>query len=166
MNKAEKGDSLIDRGADGLEELSRKAAAKGGVAAKLADELADSAVFLRKLKPSLIKERAQGNAATPGARLSEAGTSSDGSSATPAPPVVPPPPPEEAATPVPEAAPVAAVPPVTAEVAAPVTEPTPEPKRGPERKGLNPFVVAGVALVAGIVLAKVIDWRSHAHPRD
>jgi hypothetical protein len=32
--------------------------------------------------------------------------------------------------------------------------------------GPNPFLVIGVALVAGIVLAKVIDWRGHAHPRD
>lgn len=32
--------------------------------------------------------------------------------------------------------------------------------------GPNPFVVIGVAFVAGIVLAKVIDWRGHAHPRD
>ncbi len=32
--------------------------------------------------------------------------------------------------------------------------------------GPNPFVVIGIALVAGIVLAKVIDWRGHAHPRD
>ena len=41
----------------------------------------------------------------------------------------------------------------------------------PEKKGAgggggpNPFLVIGVALVAGIVLAKVIDWRGHAHPR-
>jgi hypothetical protein len=32
--------------------------------------------------------------------------------------------------------------------------------------GPNPFVVIGAAFVAGIVLAKVIDWRGHAHPRD
>jgi hypothetical protein len=32
--------------------------------------------------------------------------------------------------------------------------------------GPNPFVVAGIALAAGILLAKVIDWRSHSHPRD
>jgi hypothetical protein len=31
--------------------------------------------------------------------------------------------------------------------------------------GLNPFVVVGAAFVAGIVLAKLVDWRSHAHPR-
>jgi hypothetical protein len=38
------------------------------------------------------------------------------------------------------------------------------PKTG--EGGPNPFLVLGVAFVAGIVLAKVIDWRGHAHPRD
>jgi hypothetical protein len=50
-----------------------------------------------------------------------------------------------------------------------------EPQRGsrPKRKraksgggGPAPLLVVGAALVAGIVLAKVIDWRGHAHPRD
>lgn len=49
-----------------------------------------------------------------------------------------------------------------------------EPLRTPERKpgkgrnggGPSPLVVVGAALVAGIVIAKVIDWRGHAHPRD
>ena len=36
----------------------------------------------------------------------------------------------------------------------------------PGQGGPNPFLVLGVAFVAGIVLAKVIDWRGHAHPRD
>jgi hypothetical protein len=31
---------------------------------------------------------------------------------------------------------------------------------------MSPLVVVGAAFVAGIVLAKVIDWRGHAHPRD
>src|SRR5205814_8873674 len=57
-----KGDLLVERGAARLEDLSRKATAKGGFAAKLADELAEDAVFLRKLKPSLIKARAKGQA--------------------------------------------------------------------------------------------------------
>jgi hypothetical protein len=59
-----KGDQLIERGAARLEELSRNAAAKGGFSAKLADELAEDAAFLRKLKPSLIKARARGDAPT------------------------------------------------------------------------------------------------------
>jgi hypothetical protein len=37
----------------------------------------------------------------------------------------------------------------------------------PKREGgPNPFVVVGAAFVAGIFIAKVIDWRGHAHPRD
>ncbi len=55
-----KGDGSIESGADKLEELSSKAAAKGGVAGKVAPELADDAAFLRKLKPSLMVKRAKG----------------------------------------------------------------------------------------------------------
>jgi hypothetical protein len=40
----------------------------------------------------------------------------------------------------------------------------PRPKKGGD--GPNPFLIVGAALVAGIVLAKLIDWRGHAHPRD
>ena len=57
-----KGDKAIEQGADKLDELADKAAAKGGLRAKLADELADDASFLRKLKPSLIVARAKGDA--------------------------------------------------------------------------------------------------------
>lgn len=40
-------------------------------------------------------------------------------------------------------------------------------KRQPrDRRSPSPWLVIGVALVAGIALAKVIDWRGHAHPRD
>lgn len=39
----------------------------------------------------------------------------------------------------------------------------PKPKRA---GGPSPLVVIGAALVAGIVFAKVLDWRGHAHPRD
>ena len=35
----------------------------------------------------------------------------------------------------------------------------------PGGRGPNPFVVVGAAFAAGIVLAKVVDWRGHAHPR-
>jgi hypothetical protein len=31
--------------------------------------------------------------------------------------------------------------------------------------GPNPFLVAALALAAGVALAKLIDWRSHAYPR-
>jgi hypothetical protein len=126
-----KADLIVERGAERLEELSRKAAAKGGFAAKLADELAEDAAFLRKLKPSLIKARAKGR--EPIARASDR---------EPAP---------------------------QAPSAPQVTAPRPKPKakaKKSRRGGPNPFLVAGVALAAGIAIAKVIDWRGHAHPRD
>ena len=39
----------------------------------------------------------------------------------------------------------------------------PNPKKG---GGPGPWLVVGVALATGIVVAKLIDWRGHAHPRD
>ncbi len=36
------------------------------------------------------------------------------------------------------------------------------PKKKRNRKAPPPIVIVGAALVAGVVLAKVIDWRSHA----
>ena len=126
-----KGELLVERSAKGLEGLSRKAAAKGGFAAKLADDLAEDAVFLRKLKPSLIKARAKGKAPV--------AQSFDGEPQAPsAPPVAAP--------------------------RKPKSEPKAKKRR--RKRGPNPFLVAGVALATGIVLAKVIDWRGHAHPRD
>jgi hypothetical protein len=122
MNKA---DQLIDRAADRLRELADRAAAEGGVAAKLADPLAEDAAFLRKLKPSLIAARAKGQAPT----NQPAGS---GAPAAPTRPQIP---------------------------------DRPKPKRA-KGGGPSPFLVVGAALVAGIVLAKVIDWRGHAHPRD
>ena len=50
-------------------------------------------------------------------------------------------------------------------------EPTPHtapPVERPKRRktrGPSPWLVVGAALVAGYALAKVIDWRGHAHPR-
>ena len=64
-----KGDVLVERGADSLRRLSEKAARRGGVASKLAQPLAEDSVFLRKLKPSLIKARAKGAAPTNGTAL-------------------------------------------------------------------------------------------------
>ena len=126
-----KGDLLVERGAVKLEALSRKAAAKGGFVANLADELAEDAVFLRKLKPSLIKARAKGKAPI--------------NPAPQQPPRAPSAPPKSASRPPKQR----------------------RPKRAKKRGGgPNPFLVAGVAIAAGIVLAKVIDWRGHAHPRD
>jgi hypothetical protein len=43
----------------------------------------------------------------------------------------------------------------------------PQLGKGPKRTGgPNPLLVMGVALAAGIALAKLLDWRGHAHPRD
>jgi hypothetical protein len=49
----------------------------------------------------------------------------------------------------------------------PAREPTPLPPPAPggAKSGPSPWLVLGVALVAGYAIAKVIDWRSHAHPR-
>jgi hypothetical protein len=128
-----KGDLLVERGARRLEALSRKAAAKGGFAAKISGELAEDAVFLRKLKPSLIKARAKGKAPVNQAPASE---------------------------------PEAEAPPPRAPQAAARPRRRRKAKRATRSRGPNPFVVMGVALVAGIALAKVIDWRGHAHPRN
>jgi hypothetical protein len=49
------------------------------------------------------------------------------------------------------------------------TAPTrPQLSRRPKKTGSgpNPFLVVGAALITGIVIAKLIDWRGHAHPRD
>ena len=52
-------------------------------------------------------------------------------------------------------------------VEAPAAPSGPQVKRPkPKGKGLNPFLVVGAALAIGIVLANVVDWRGHAHPRD
>ena len=37
-----------------------------------------------------------------------------------------------------------------------------KPKRG---GGVSPWIVLGVAFAGGYLLAKVLDWRGHAHPR-
>jgi hypothetical protein len=115
-----KGDRAVDSGADKLDELSRKAAERGGVAGKAADELADDAAFLRKLKPSLIVRRAKGELPKDGepTKVAAAGPSAPSG-----------------------------------------------PQHARRKQGPNPFAVAGIAFGVGALLAKAIDWRSHAHPR-
>jgi hypothetical protein len=111
-----KADQVVDKGADKLDELAAKTTADGGLKAKLGDELAEDAAFLRKLKPSLIVARAKGEAPTneqPGKPTRVSGT--------------------------------------------------PKPAR---RRGPNPWVVLGGAIVGGYFIAKVVDWRGHAYPRD
>ena len=112
------GDAILETGAARLQELSDRAAATGGPAAKLAEPLAEDAVLLRRMKPSLIAARLKGEAPT---------DLEPGSGAVVAPPTL-------------------------------------KAKRG-TRRGPSPLLVIGVALVTGVVLAKVLDWRGHAHPR-
>jgi hypothetical protein len=42
----------------------------------------------------------------------------------------------------------------------------PKPPKAKRKGGPSPWLVIGAALAAGYVLAKAIDWRGHAHPRD
>ena len=116
-----RGDEIVDKGAERLEDLAEKAAAEGGIKAKLAEPLAEDAAFLRKLKPSLIAARARGDAPTN------------------APPGGGPSAPSR-----------------------PQLGERPKPENG---GGRNPFVVIGAAFAVGVLLAKTIDWRGHAHPR-
>jgi hypothetical protein len=45
--------------------------------------------------------------------------------------------------------------------------PSPQLGEKPTREGgPSPWLVVAVGLAAGIALAKWIDWRGHAHPRD
>ena len=117
-----KGDALVERGAQGLQGLAEKAAARGGVGERLGQQLAEDAAFLRKLKPSLMVARARGELPTD----QEPGS----------------------------------------DVVAP-SGPRLGARPGPPREGgPNPFLVVAAALGIGIALAKIIDWRSHAHPRE
>jgi hypothetical protein len=59
--------------------------------------------------------------------------------------------------------------------AAPTDEPAGTPPQAPSGPqiarpnrsgGISPWAVVGIALVGGYALAKAIDWRGHAHPRD
>ena len=54
--------SALDTLAEKAQAASERLAGAGGVKGKLADELAEDAVFLRKLKPHLIAKRARGEA--------------------------------------------------------------------------------------------------------
>jgi hypothetical protein len=117
-------DQKVERLADKLQALADRSAAEGGVKAKLAQPLAEDADFVRKLKPSLIKARAKGEAPT---------------NQQPGKPTVAP--------------------------SSPQLGKRPKPRRR-SGGGPNPWLIAGVCLATGIFLAKWIDWRGHAHPRD
>jgi hypothetical protein len=62
-------------------------------------------------------------------------------------------------------------PPASPPPQAPPEQP-PQPRTNPGRQrrkrggGISPLIVVGAALATGILVAKVIDWRGHAHPRD
>ena len=45
---------------------------------------------------------------------------------------------------------------------------TEKPKKEKKRKngGPSPILIVGAAFATGILLAKLVDWRGHAHPRD
>jgi hypothetical protein len=115
-----KGDQLIDKAADRLRELADRAAAQGGIVGMLADELADDAAFLRRLKPSAIVARAKGEAPT------------NLPAATGAP-----------------------------STKSPLVGGTPN-----SGAGLNPLLIVGAAFIAGIALAKLIDWRANGNHGD
>jgi hypothetical protein len=123
-----KADVLVERGANRLQQFADRAAARGdGVGEWLSEELRNDAAFLRKLKPSLMKARAQGDAPTNQE------------------PAAPPPPAPKG----------------------PQLGSRPKKKKRKQGgKSPAPLLIVGGALVAGIVLAKVVDWRGHAHPRD
>ncbi len=116
-------DHKVERAADKLQALANRMAAEGGLKSKLAEPLAEDADLIRKMKPSLIKARAKGEAPT---NLKPGQTT---------------------------------VAPSSPQLGARLK---PRKKSG----GPNPWLVVGVALAAGIFLAKWIDWRGHAHPRD
>jgi hypothetical protein len=117
-------DQTVERAANKLRQLADQMAGEGGVKAKLAEPLAEDADLIRKMKPSLIKARAKGEAP----RNQKPGQA-------------------------------------TAAPSSPQLGARPKPKRGPGG-GPNPWLIAGAALAAGIFIAKWVDWRGHAHPRD
>lgn len=131
-------DQTVDRVADKLQELADQMAGEGGLKARLAEPLAEDAELLRRMKPSLIKARARGAAQPP---VRDSGPVEGVRGNREVPPRVH------------RAAP-----------SSPQLGVRPKPKR--DGYGPNPWIVVGAALVAGIVLAKWIDWRGHAHPRD
>jgi hypothetical protein len=117
-------DQTVERAANKLQQLADQLAGEGGLRSKLAQPLAEDADLIRKMKPSLIKARAKGEAPMnqkPGGRAAAPSSPQIGGS-----------------------------------------RPNAKKKSG----GPSPWIVVGAALAAGIVLAKWIDWRGHAHPRD
>jgi hypothetical protein len=119
---SERGDELVETGAERLDDLADEAATSGGLKAKVADELAEDAAFLRKLKPSLVAARIRGEQ------------------------------PQEAA-------------PGSGPRRAPSATQIGPRSSGGTSRGPSPLAVVAAAAAAGILLAKIVDWRGHAHPR-
>ena len=135
-------DQTVERAANKLQRFANQLAGAGGLKAKLAQPLAEDADLIRKMKPSLIKARAKGEA-TAAAK-----------------------PPVRASGPVEGVRGNREVPPTTEATSPSSPQPGARPKTARIGAGSSPWIVVGVALAAGIVLAKWIDWRGHAHPRD
>jgi len=57
-------DQRVERAANKLQRLANQLAGEGGVKGKLAEPLTEDADLIRKMKPSLIKARAKGEAPT------------------------------------------------------------------------------------------------------
>jgi hypothetical protein len=60
-------------------------------------------------------------------------------------------------------------PPGSTRSAPPAPQPSGPPKPKAKKKnggGPNPWLVVAAALATGVLVAKWIDWRGHAHPRD
>jgi hypothetical protein len=126
-------DTLIEKGAGRLEELSARLGSENGLKARLREELADDAAFLRKLKPSAIAARAHGE--MPADR---------GLGGGPSPPQAR----------------------VRADAAGSLAESSRKPAAGGGGgDGPSALVVIAAAFAVGYVLAKIVDWRGHAHPR-
>ncbi len=45
-------------------------------------------------------------------------------------------------------------------------QPEPPSAREGGANGLSPVLIALAAFAVGVFLARLVDWRSHAHPRD
>ena len=125
-----KADAALDRASDRLRDLSESMEERGGPTGKLAEPLAEDADFVRKLKPSLVKER-----------LREDPTGSG-----------------------------------------PAADPPSSPRGRPSSRGRErsfggkrrnveqtsakrTLPLVGGAFAGGFLLAKIVDWRGHAHPR-
>jgi hypothetical protein len=115
-------DQAVERAANKLQQLANQLAGEGGLKSKLAQPLAEDADLIRKMKPSLIKARAKGQAPT---------------NLKPGEGTVAPSSPQLGSRP-----------------------------KARQSGGPSAWISVGAALAAGIVLAKWIDWRGHAHPRD